>query len=553
MSNKLFVYRGKPGFDGTNAANGLSVTDVQDSPVSFPLYKVLSKNALSNVGNIEFDRTGNATGRNRHNTYVVAGDVTVTNFVEDSEDFSQWSIISSRATIIGSTTDPFGGSDATEINLDVATEDEAGYNPVFTTPPDNTMPQFTDQAVSIYAKIISGSAERIDYGIASVTHTWGTLTTSWQRLTSTRINGNSSGDILGLQIQGALNARIAIYAVQMEDSHAPTDYIETTGAKASVTYTNDVERESDLGWLIEGEKQNLISYSGNLEEWTPVNCTIGRYSGLDPFDLPIQFINITWGSIDEITLTGAIVGSITPSNSYTVSFWAFLAAGSLFEMTVSLGGGTAVTMPVVATTGFERITVTCVAGATTAFVITATSLNLTADLNISGVQVETLGLTSYIRTTSAAVTREPDIVTAPYAWNIPTPNKAWSFIFSPANVENSAAQKLVFTNDQSGADEFACYFEDGNFIVKNGSTEVSAPGINYAQIVVTYDETSIRIYNVKTLVTTTAITPSSYIPTGNLYIGMDSSEANALNARIGNLQFFDVALSANEINYLTGV
>jgi len=551
MSNKLFIFRGLPGFDGIDGINGLGPAEVQYSPASDPLYNVLNSNNLSKVGNIEFDRASIATGIDRHQKYITSGDFTVTNFIKDSEDFTAWSISGSRATIIGSTTDPFGGSDATEINLDVETIAETGFAPVFITTPDVTKTANQDSGISIYAKLISGSAPRIEYQIGSDNFVWGDLTGSWQRFETTQVLANTA-QLFGVNPKGSIGARIALYAVQLEDSHTVTDYIKTSGAKAGRAETSNFERESNLGWLIEEEKENKLSFSGNLEEWTLLNCTVERYSGLDPFGLTNQFIKVVWASIVEVSLTEDLVGSITPGQEYTVSFWAFLAGGSLFNMNVSVGGGTAVDMPTVSTEGFERISVTCTAGVTTDFVITATSNNLTANLNISGVQVETVGLTSYIRTDSLALTREPDIVTAPYQYNIPAPNLPWSFIFSHNSVLNTVAQKTVFTNNQTAGDEFACYFKNGNFIVKNGSTEVSVPGLNFIQIVVTWDETNIRIYNGRTLISTTAITPSTFIPT-TLYIGMDGSEADALNGQLGNFMFFDVKLTDDEIIYLTGV
>jgi hypothetical protein len=553
MSNKIFIFRGKPGDDGTDGIDGLDPSDVQYTNTSTPLYNVLTKNHLSKVGNIEFDRTTTAIGLNRHKKYVVAGDYTTTNYIKSSQNFaSDWIISSSRATLIGATTDPNGGSAATEFNLDVNTIAETGFAPVLIPTFDLSAPSNKDYAISIYAKVISGSCPTLEYSVGTENFSFGALTGSWQRLTSTKVLANPFA-IFGINPKGSIGARVALYACQVEDSHDTTDYILTTGAAAGRLNESDYERESDLGWLIEESKENKISFSGNLEMWTALNVNVGRYSGLDPLELNNQYINLTWASLPDVTLTGNLVGAITPAAQYTVSFWAYLTAGSIFEITVSVGGGTAVAMPTVSTTGFERISVTCTAGATTDFVIAATSSNLTANLNISGVQVETVGLTSYVRTDNIAITRTSDIVTAPYSWNIPNPSLPWTFSFTHNEIINSATKKFIFTNDQIAGDEFSAYFQNGNFIIKNGSTAVSVAAINYNQISVTFDGATIKIYNQRTLIKTESITPSSYVPTGNLYIGMDSSEANALNARLSYFMFYDVKLTDDEIIYLTGV
>jgi len=547
----LIISRGKSGASSVDGLNGLGTADVKTDKLDSPVFDVLKSNKLSQSGSINFDRGSLASHENRHHKNVWARNSSTTNFIIASEDFTQWDDPSNRWTIIGPITDPFGGNLATEINLDVDTDILAGLGPVIEDFTDPSMVVGGYVTVSFWIKTISGTVSALDIIFGSSKFTMDTPTASFQRL-SISIPVLSAGPIFTINPRGKTGARIGIFGVQIEDNLTTTEYIKTDGAAKTVAFNGEIERESDNGWLIEQEKQNAVIYSADLSqtEWTKTNVTIDTFTGEDPFGDTNQNIRLVWGTAPEITLDGQ-TASLTESATYTISFWAFISGGSLSGVTVSLGGGTAVAMPQVSVIGFVRITAAVVAGSGIGIQIKANSSNLTANLNISGIQAELGNLTSYIKTGSLAQTRLPDVVTCDSAFNIPKPSKAWSFIFRHNSVLNNSDKKYIFTNDKTGVDEFSCFFTDAVLSLKNGSVSVDIAALLFEKIAITFDGSTLKIYNESTLIIQSSITPSTFIST-TFFIGMDSLKANALNAHLSNFLFYDVELSTNEIIYLMG-
>lgn len=551
MTDKVIVFKGKPGASSVNGINGLGVSDVQGDVLESPIFNVLCTNKLARAGNLNFDRGSLAFHNNRHHKNVWARNTSTTNFILYSEDFTQWDDGTNKWSIIGSTTDPDGGSLATEINLDADTDDLVGLGPIISDFPDASMTVGGYVTLSFWLKIISGTISALDVGQGSTKITMPAPTASYQRF-KISVPVITSGFNMSINPRGKSGARLALFGVQLEDNLTSTDYIKTVGAKETVTFTGEPERESDKGWLIEEEKENIVIYSAELSKsnWVKTNLTIDTFTGDDPFGDTDQSIRLVWGTVAEVTLAGD-TGTLTASTAYTVSFWAYITAGSLSSITVALGGGTAVTMPQVDVSGFVRINAAITSGSGSGIIITANSPNLTASLNISGIQVELGTLTSYIKTGTLAQTREPDIVKTDIPFNIPRPDKTWSFIFRHKSVLNNSAKKFIFTNNETGSTEFSCYFTNANLTLKNGASETTISALTIEKISMTFSGSTLKIYNESTLVISTSISPTSFLA-ATLYIGMNSAKANAINAHISNFMFYDVELTANEIIYLMG-
>lgn len=545
----VIISRGKSGASSVDGINGLGPADVGADRVDSPIFDVLKSNKLSDAGAINFDRGSLASHENRHHKNVWARSSSTTNFINFSEDFSQWDDTFGRFTIIGSTTDPFGGALATEINLDVDTDALGGLGEVLEDALPGPLPTGGNLTVSFWIKVLSGTVSGLEVGDGVVNHTLKAPTGTYQRVSKT-INSTGGSFIFSLNPRGKTGARIALFGVQLEDNNSPTDYIKTNGAPVTVNFNGEIERESDKGWLIEQEKENVVHFSGDLAKWTPTNVTVDTFTGKDPFDVEDENIRLIWSTVPTVTIE-TTTATLAASTAYTVSFWAFIAAGSLSELKVSLGGGADVVMPQVSVSGFVRLSVPVVSGIGSGLKITATSPNLTASLNISGVQAELGNLTSYVKTGTAEQTRLADVVTADSAFNIPKPSKPWSFIFRHVSVLDNSDKKFIFTNDQSGANEFSCFFTDQTLSLKNGSTSVDIIALSFEKIAITFDGSTLKIFNESTLIIQASITPSTFIST-TFFIGMDSLKSNALNAHLSNFLFYDVELSTNEIIYLMG-
>lgn len=548
--SKLIINRGKQGASSVNGLDGLGVSDVQPEIVNSPVFDVLRTNEISRSGNIDFTRGSLASHVNRHHDLVWARNSSTTNFIFYSEDFSQWGGVFERWTEIGPTTDPFGGNNATEIVLDVDTDNLIGTGNVIEDFPSSTMTPGGHVTVSFWIKVISGTVTGLDIARGASLFTMPVPTSQYQRVQTTIAN-SATGFLFSISPRGLAGARFALYGVQIEDNHTATDYIKTIGDKKTVAFYY-TERESDQGWLIEEEKENVVFYSEDLSEseWVKSNVSIDTFSGDDPFGVTDKNIRLVWASVPEITLTG-VTGALTPSTDYTVSLWAYIAAGSLSELKVSLGGGDFVVLPAPSVIGFTRVSVDVISGAGTGIIISATSNNLTANLNIFGVQAELGNLTSYIKSGSDVKSRVADIVTSDIAFNIPRPSNPWSFIFRHKSVLNNSDKKFIFTNDQTGGNEFSCYFTNTDLTLKNGNSESTITGLLIERIAITFDGSTLKIHDNSTLILSTSITTTDHVAE-TLYIGMDSAGNNALNGHLSNFIFYDSALNTNNLIYLMG-
>ena len=448
MTDVVNVYRGKPGASNVDGSDGLGVSDVRGTLLDSMLFDVLKVNQLSQSGIINFDRGSLASHNNRHHDNVWVRSSTTTNYIPYSNDFTNWSDGFGRWTRIGNTTDPFGGTGATEINLDVDTDDLAPLlGEVVETVAVDT-PVGGNLTVSFWIKVISGDVSTLDITTGTVNVTMAAPTGDFQRVTKT-INSTGAGIFFAINPRGKTGARVALYGVQIEDNNTATDLIETSGAAVTENFLGEIERESDKGWLIEEEKENVVHLSGDLSKWTATNVTIDTYSGEDPFNVTEENIRLVWGSVDTITLE-TTTETLTASTAYTVSMWVYTLGGSLNSLSVSLGGGTAVEYPSPSTTGFTRLDVEVTSGAGSGLIITGVSTNKTASVLISSVQAELGTLTSYLKTGTLGQTRLADVVTCDIPFNIPRPDLPWTFRVTHKSVLNNAAKKYIAKKDTAG-------------------------------------------------------------------------------------------------------
>jgi len=116
------IYKGDKGTAGTNGINGLNVDDVDDYIVGSPITNALLPNDLSYNAFVTYENTGEASYTDRYGVKRWAKKSSVTNFCQWSNDLSQWTDVFGYYTYTGTTADPFGGSNASEINLDIDTD-----------------------------------------------------------------------------------------------------------------------------------------------------------------------------------------------------------------------------------------------------------------------------------------------------------------------------------------------------------------------------------------------------------------------------------------------
>ncbi len=545
--------RGDAGSDG---ANGSGVADIRKSIIDNPTYKSMVNNKLNRTGVTTWDRATEALETDRYGNPAWKSNLDVTNECLHSNDFTNaaWLDVNNRWSIItSSATDPTGGSNATEINLDVTTTKDE--DPKRTIQQDITGldPDFY-YTVSFDFKVLSGTVTDLQLSLSTLStapyYTFNAdLTSSFQRV-SVSFMASSSSVSMSIHPVGTSGSRVVLYEVMYEKGSIAHDPINTTTIPVTVAGTGKAERSNSNGYLIEGAKQNLIQNSEDLKEfnWSLSSGSISKNNNV--FGEQDRNVQVNFDTTSPLVLTSS--GSYVQGTTYTLSVYGHVTAGDV-SVFASIGNGDLVQVDSFPTDKYGRRNVDCVAGPGGGASLTLTPSTASAKILLSSFQSETNGLSSYIRNGDALNSRGADNVTVSYDDLIPRPSGVWSFYFNHSGIVNTSDKKYVFTNGLSGTSEFSCYFENNDLNIKNGSViKTITDGLDSENIAATFDGLNVNLYKNGLLDnSSTYITPSSVI-SSNLYVGADSSQLNAINASMNYLYFNDKLLTDNEILTISG-
>ena len=542
----IVFYLGDKGDDGKDGVNGLGSADVNGYDIEQPILDSFVDNKLSKNAYIEHTKNDSSSYTDRYgrNTWNVKPEST--NYVPYSVDFSQWTDLSNRWEIIGSTPDPFGGNDATEINLTADTDNLPGVGEVMEI---NTTTPAINGCISFYIKLISGDISGLQIGVGSQSLDVEDITSEYKRIIFPRYFAASTF-IFSINPRGKSGARFAIYAAQIEDNPTAQNIIKTEGIQNTDPFDGGNLRQSEKGILIEESKKNYIHYSNDISKWTLENCTVEQYPGADAFGHYYQFIKPVFGSLPNISITSNC-DSLTQGVTYTVSFWAFVASGSLQPIIVSLGGGPDVVFDNPSVAGFTRLSAECVAGGLDQLEIKLESQALTASVLISSVQVETAEITSYKQTGAVGVTVQQDDFLMQYTYNFPSPATPWSLIFGKGDMIDSDSEKFILSNGETGANQFSVSYKNRLLTVTMGLNSVSEELFDYERVAIVFTGSQIKFFGEQTFISTKAIAPLSFI-SNQVYIGYNGS-SNFVNAYLKDLMSYNTELTTNEVVYLLGV
>lgn len=553
------VNEGRFGVAGSDGTNGSGVANVRTSKIENPLISLLNPNKKSKIGTLTTTRLTQGAYPNRYGSYSWAHPDTATNLALHSQDFTNavWTNPTTSWTHIASgITDPFGGSNAHEINLDVDTRNRVTYDQVIA----QSLGVLTDESycTSIWMKIISGVVDTVDMSYKD-SGSWRRMdasgelsSTEWRRVADFRSPSGSLATTVAFNPRGDLNTRIAVYGAQVQLGTMPTDYIATTTASVTTNYT-DQQRDSKLGYLIEESKPNLIQnpdgFEASTTTWVLTNGTLSAYNGQNAFGETGKYIQLNHGTVSTITLSNG--ATMTEGQPYTVSFWLLKVSGTLTDVSVSAKGGSPVPIADIPTV-LTRVSAVCIAGAAGSVVISLTSPDSDAASVVSGVRVEAGSLTSYYEGTTVQGQRAADIYSIPYT--IRKPDLEWTLSFNYSGVTNDALIKYVFHNGLTGVNEFALYFINDDIVLQIGTqTRQFNSVINGSSIVITFDGSLARLYlDGGSPATPDAFTPAVTTVGTTLYIGSDSTQTNAINAYLSNLEFWDFRMTTQEAQYIAG-
>jgi hypothetical protein len=546
------IYGGDKGLAGVDGLNGLGVLDVDAEPVDNPLLSALFNNSLSVSALVTASRNSSAAYVDRYGVLGWARSPTITNYVQHSNDFTQWTDAFGRWSYIGATTDPFSGNDAAEINLDVDTDALGGTGFVLNGPFAIDIPAGTEITASFYIKIISGDVSGLDITIDPFATRFICLdpTDEWQRITyPTCITVDATA--MNINPRGKTGARVAVYAAQAENGPAAYDIIPTGSTTQTITFEDYQIRQSNEGALLEGASTNLINHSNDLASWTKTNCTVTQLLTADPFGNKSQNLKIVYGSLPNCSIE-ASTEVLSTGIEYNVSFYAYLTAGSMESFSVEIGGGAVVELAIPPVTGFQRFSVKATSGALDTIKFNLLSPSLTAQLALSSLQIETGDLTSYIPACGASSgSRDIDIFNFDYAYNFPAPNLPFSLSYKIKNLPIGGTKKYVFSNGLSTTNEFSLYYENTNLVMNNGGNLASVEMTSYSQVGLVYDGTDLKFYGERALINTVTLASTSTIGT-TVYLGYNGT-GNHINAYLSNVLAYNTALSHNNMLYLQGL
>lgn len=551
MANIVNIWRGRQGDKGEAGETGIGVGDIRGSLLDNPVLHALRKNMVAQVGDVEFNRQGEAFLLNRYGNYEFVSSDPITNYRNYSNDFTQWSDFFNRWSIVSTgNTDPFGGNTATIMKLDATTvEGDIVVDKSITNVPTNRF-----NTCSFWFNIVSGNITAVNITVGGVLYkVEDTFVAGYQRL---RVSVPESVQNFTFSIDpvGDVDSEFIIYGVQFESGSIMNDYVETQADPVTVANPSGAQRENEIGYQIEDQKQNIIANSENLKEsnWTVEGATVEEFAEADLFNDKFKNVNVIFGVNPSALIRTDSTVPLVNGNAYAFSVFVRLLSGTVDAFNASIGGGQQIDMGELDGNEYTRLQGVAIAGASDQISFQIISPNQNANMIIEGFQLETDNLSSYIRTVGFSSTRNADFVTLPYQpvnYNEPF---TLSFLLNLGDVNEEI--RYIASNGATGNNEFSVFFEGSDFKVKLDGVTSTFTGVDDAKAVsVVYDGANVLVYKDSFLLDTQANSGNVTGIQPVFYIGGDGTEANNLNGFMYDFRMYNEALTALEIRHLQRV
>ena len=387
--------------------------------------------------------------------------------------------------------------------------------------------------------------------------------------------GRLTSPLLDLPLKNSLSMKAGVGAVTFSRSTTGT-YIDRYGVLKTAAI--DEPRFERDGLLIEGSSTNIALYSEDETQWSAYRTTTSRDATV---------VN-PYGVLDSIKVTGngatgehfiEKLASITSStDTYTSSIFVKPVENDIIAFRIYFTGGTntssstSITFSTLTATGtgtvtplangWYRVSVTGTDNASGNTLVrwrcyvdngsdTSTS---TASIYLLGGQIEKLPFaSSYIPTTTAAVTRGKDSNMANYTSNMPSWSDTFTIHFEYDAIDfNNGVNNIAFCTGT--VVNFINFSAIGTavFSVQGRSCGASEAAVqNGSKITATSDGTTASIYVDGVLKSSIDIGTTVGTTTG-IYIGSDAKSLQQVNTNIKNFKIFDVCLTPTEVSLLAG-
>lgn len=543
--NHLIIYRDRRlGEDGAPGTDGVGVSDISTSDLENPICDIFYNNNLSKVGDLTFSRDGEALFYDRYGRLKWVPASSITNkTIRSSQYLGFWLDVNSSWTAVTGEPDPFGGSNAEEITIDLDTTLET-YDMIQT--PTSVISKEEYHTISFWMRVKSGTVASLDVIVdGNIIQSDESVTATFERFTF-NVAADSSSSV-SINPRCAAGTKVVLFGFMSQIGSVATDYIPTTTVPVTSANPNAVYRENRNGYYIEGTKENIAKHSENLQKWSISSGSIS--SATDPFGFKNKQIKINWSTIPTIEISQLL--TFAAGADYTISFYVHLTAGSVSAATCQIGSdGEVVSLPRFSTSGFERVSAKLTAGTTGNTTIYLTSPSVNGVPLITNIQVELGELTSYVRNNNGINSRSRDDVSLVYLDSAPYPNSAFTFYFSLKESAVNSDLKYIFSNALSGSDNFSTWFQDEFLKVQNG-TEVASFNITdqNSLFFLTFDGAALKLYKGSVLQDSFLFTSTSKTISTDLEIGSDGL-SNEISAFLSTFSFFDFEFSEDDIKYM---
>lgn len=548
LPRKLTVFEGRRGVKGTDGSDGLGSENIRAGIINNPLSSILrDKNEAQTLnGALSISRSSEAAFSDRYGLVSSPAFLTNTNLFTYSFDFTQWT--HTNLTLESSSElDPFGGNTATRFSC----PNTSAKGIQLTT----TIEKEKYYTISFWIKSTVGSVDSVgvfgNFGFSRDIQE--SVTADYKRIESYFAGADVTE--LGIQIFADVGTEFVITGAMVQEGTNATEYIKTNGSQETVKSVGSLLRNNEKGFLIEGQGQNLLTYTENfISGWSISGGTISEYSGVDPFGNTNKNTNIKSLGSENTDLTNAAAISYQSGQEYTVSFYGVILSGSVSSVLVSIGGGDFQPFSTLPTTGFERKSIQVVAGdQNNDLVFRIVSSISNADVVITGVQAEVGGrLTSYIRSSGSPSLRSADIISTETNNNIPSPSQDFGFLCNINTYDVKDDLFFIFDNNKIGVDNFSCWIDSENVYIRNAIEIISFEWASGEKLAITNDSGVFTVYNNGMPVSSSSFAGSLVSESESYNYFSDVNGNNNFYGYVSSVEWFLGSINNDEIKYLHG-